>query len=72
MRNALLVVQLVSAILMILTILLQQKGTGLGEAFGGGGNVYQTRRGAEKVLMYATIVLAIIFFASSFATAVVL
>jgi protein translocase SecG subunit len=46
----------------MVAILLQNRGTGLGSAFGGtGGGVYLTKRGLEKKLFVATIVLAIIF-----------
>jgi len=56
------VVQIVLAVLLTGTILLQQKGAGLGAAFGGSSNVYSTKRGAEKIIFRATIVLAILFF----------
>jgi protein translocase SecG subunit len=59
------IIQLVSAILLIISILLQNRGTGLGAAFGGEGNVYRTKRGLESVLFKATIVLAVIFLAAS-------
>ena len=50
------------AILLIITILLQQKGTGLSSAFGGSdGNIYRTKRGLEKGLFISTIVLAVLF-----------
>jgi len=55
------IIQLVTAILLIISILLQNRGTGLGAAFGGEGNVYRTKRGMESVLFKATIVLAIVF-----------
>lgn len=51
----------VSAIIVIL-ILLQERSAGLSGIFGGeGGGFYQTRRGLEKVIFYATIVLALVF-----------
>lgn len=53
--------QIVASILLIGAILLQQKGAGLGSAFGGTSQVYRTKRGLEKTLFIATIVLAIIF-----------
>ncbi len=59
------IIQLVSAVLLIISILLQNRGTGLGSAFGGEGNVYRTKRGLESVLFKATIVLAVIFLATS-------
>ena len=52
---------LVVSLLLILAILLQNRGAGLGGVFGGEGNVYRTKRGVEKVLFIATIVLAIAF-----------
>lgn len=55
------IIQLVAAILLIIAILLQNRGTGLGAAFGGEGNVYRTKRGLESFLFKATIVLAIVF-----------
>lgn len=58
--------QLTSSLLLILFILLQAKGSGLGSAFGGEGNVYRTKRGLEKGLFIMTIVVAIIFAGSSF------
>lgn len=61
MHNTLNYIQIVLAILLMISILLQHRGTGLGGAFGGEGNVYRSRRGAEKFLFYATIVLAILF-----------
>jgi len=56
------IAQIVIAILLMIAILLQNRGTGLGSAFGGtGGGVYLTKRGIEKKLFAATIVLAVIF-----------
>ncbi len=59
------IIQLVSAILLIAVVLLQNRGTGLGAAFGGEGNVYRTKRGLEKILSIATIVLAVVFLATA-------
>ncbi len=59
------IIQLISAILLTAAILMQNRGTGLGSAFGGEGNVYRTKRGLESVLFKATIVLAVIFLLSS-------
>lgn len=50
-----------SGILMILSILLQQRGASLGAGFGSSGELYTTRRGLDKNLFEATIVLAVIF-----------
>ena len=59
------ITQLVLAALLIITILLQQRGAGLSGTFGGEGNVYSTRRGIEKIIFVATIVLAVLFFGVS-------
>jgi preprotein translocase subunit SecG len=64
MTSILNIIQLVVAVLMIAGILLQQSGAGLGSAFGGGDSIYLTRRGAEKTIFVATIVLAILFLAT--------
>ena len=50
-----------SAMLMIVTILLQQRGASLGAGFGSSGELYTTRRGLDKNLFEVTIVLAVIF-----------
>ena len=52
---------LISAILTVLLILLQQRGASLGAGFGSSGELYTTRRGLEKSLFIATIVFAMIF-----------
>lgn len=67
MLRILTAVQIISAVLLIGSILLQERGVGLGAAFGGAGAMYRTKRGVEKGIFIATIVLAIIFFASAFA-----
>jgi len=55
------IIQVVIAILLMVAILMQNRGTGLGGVFGGGGGVYLTKRGLEKKLFIATIVLASLF-----------
>lgn len=52
---------LISAILTILLILLQQRGASLGAGFGSSGELYTTRRGLERSLFIATIVFAAVF-----------
>ena len=59
------IIQLVSAVLLIIFILIQQRGAGLGGIFGGEGGVYRTKRGAEKILFIGTIILAILFIGTS-------
>lgn len=60
------IAQVIISILLIVAILLQNRGAGLGSAFGGSGGVYLTKRGLEKKLFIATIVLAVLFFITSF------
>lgn len=55
------IIQVISAILLVAAILLQNRGASVGGIFGGEGAVYQTKRGLEKKLFIATIVLSIIF-----------
>jgi len=65
MNNQLLIAQSIISVLLVILILLQQRGTALGSAFGGGGEVYSTRRGMQKKFLYGTIVLVIAFIALS-------
>ena len=58
---ALQIIHVIITILLIFSVLLQQRGTGLGDAFGAGSEVYTSRRGAEKVLYYLTIIFGISF-----------
>jgi len=62
--SALEIAQLVLAVLVIVTILMQQQGSGLGSAFGSEGNFYRSKRGLEKILFYGTIVLIFLFIVS--------
>lgn len=59
--------QIVLSLLLITGIVLQQRGAGLGGAFGGDNfaSTFYKRRGAEKFLFTATIVIAIIFVLSA-------
>lgn len=64
--------QIIIAALLVLTILIQQKGSGLGGTFGGELAFYRTKRGAEKLLFYTTIFLAVLFIVSSIIGLVIL
>ena len=59
------IIQVLAAILLIGAVLLQQRGVGLSGVFGGSGDVYRTKRGAEKTLFHITILLAFLFFGSA-------
>ncbi len=65
------IAELAVAIALIVVILLQQRGSGLGGAFGGESAAYSTRRGFEKFLYYATIVLGALFVLIAIASVVV-
>ena len=52
---------IVTAILSILLILLQQRGASLGAGFGASGELYTERRGLEKSLFVTTVVVVLIF-----------
>ena len=58
------IVTLVSGILMIICILLQQRGATLGAGFGASGELYTTRRGLDKSLFDVTIMFAVFFIMS--------
>lgn len=60
------IAQIVLAVLLVVAILLQNRGAGLGDTFGGSGNIYQTKRGFDKFLFIATIVLAVAFVSIAF------
>jgi len=67
MNNILLISQGSIAVLIVILILLQQRGTALGSAFGGGSEGYSTKRGAQKVLLYITVALTVLFIGLSIA-----
>lgn len=64
--DILMIIQIVVSVVMVVFILLQNRAEGLGTMFGGGGEVYRTKRGMEKFLYYGTIILAVVFAALSF------
>ena len=55
------VIQIVLSVALILAILLQVQGGGLGGIFGQADTVFRTRRGIEKTLFQLTIVLVVLF-----------
>jgi preprotein translocase subunit SecG len=61
MSNYLLIAQIMVAIALIVVLLFQVKGGGLGGIFGQADTVYRTRRGVEKRLMQFTVALVILF-----------
>ncbi len=65
MQTYLNIAQIVLAIALIVVILFQVKGGGLGGIFGQQSSVYRTRRGVEKILFRLTIVFIAVFLAIS-------
>jgi len=61
MNQILYYTQLAVSIILIVLIAIQQRGAALGAGFGGGGEVYSTKRGAQKKIYYATIAVTTIF-----------
>ena len=59
------IAQIILAIALILAILFQVRGGGLGGIFGQPSSVFRTKRGVEKTLFQITIVLVVLFIAIS-------
>jgi preprotein translocase subunit SecG len=53
--------QIIVSVVLIVLVAIQQRGTALGAGFGGGGEVYSTKRGAQKKIYYATVAVGTIF-----------
>lgn len=54
-------VQAAISVVLVILILLQQRGQALGSAFGGEGGFYATRRGIQKKIFWATVVFGVLF-----------
>ncbi|QQG50344.1 MAG: preprotein translocase subunit SecG [Candidatus Berkelbacteria bacterium] len=61
MTSFLQVAQIAAGLLLVIAVLLQHRGTGLGGAFGGEGMSYRSRRGIEKLLLRASVIFATVF-----------
>jgi preprotein translocase subunit SecG len=60
LTRTLLILQVGVCAVLIVSILLQNRAEGLGKMFGGGGEVFRTKRGLEKFLYYFTIFLIVV------------
>lgn len=60
----------VSAVLVV-SVLLQQRGSSLGSSFGGTGATYHTRRGFERILFASTVIFGIMFLMSTIASLII-
>ncbi len=65
MKNIFLVINVLLSVIIVVLILVQGKGAGLGSAWGGGGEMFTTRRGIEKSILWITSISIIVFFAIS-------
>lgn len=65
MKNYIDIALIIISVLLILSVILQSKGAGLGGGLTGAdaGTVYTARRGVERTLFYTTIGLSVLFFA---------
>ena len=63
MQQYLPLAQIVVSVLLIVFILLQQRGAALGSAFGQEGGFYATRRGMQQKILWATIICGVLFIA---------
>ena len=61
MNTIFIILQVIISIALVITVIFQTRGSQVGMAFGGSGESYRSKRGLEKMLFYATIVLAILF-----------
>ena len=72
MENLLDIALIITSIALVLSVILQSKGAGLGGLSGSDtGGVFTARRGIERVLFWVTIVLSVLFFALALITVVV-
>lgn len=53
------IVEIVLSVLIVISVILQNRAEGLGSLFGGGGEIFRTKRGLEKFLYSFTIFLAV-------------
>lgn len=67
MKNIFLTIQIATALITIVLVVIQSKGTGIGSTFGGDMGFYGTKRGAERLLFGLTILIAVLFVISSLA-----
>ncbi|PJE58362.1 MAG: preprotein translocase subunit SecG [Candidatus Portnoybacteria bacterium CG10_big_fil_rev_8_21_14_0_10_36_7] len=62
MKDILLSAQIIISVGLVILILLQAEGAGIGSTFGGSSGFYRSKRGVEKLLVNLTIIFAVLFF----------
>lgn len=55
------ILDIIVATLLIVVILLQMQGSGLSSSFGGSGEFYRSKRSVEKLLVFVTVILTVLF-----------
>ncbi len=65
MQSWIYAIQMTSSVILIISILLQNQGSGVGELFGGTDTIHTTKRGSEKFLFIVSLIFSILFFVSS-------
>ncbi|MDD3498331.1 MAG: preprotein translocase subunit SecG [Candidatus Moranbacteria bacterium] len=65
------ILQIMVSILLVVSILMQNRGSGLSSAFGGTMGGYYTKRGFEKFLMYFSIILSVLFIVLAIASVLI-
>lgn len=65
MKNIISIIQIIISLALIGLIILQAQGSGLGSAWGKSSGFYYSKRGVEKIVLWLTISLTILFFISS-------
>lgn len=71
MYTVLTIIQILTAVSLVTSILLQAQGNGLGSSWSGGGETYHTKRGVEKVVFYFTIAAVAVFIINSVALLII-
>lgn len=71
MENILTYIQLGISVLLIITVLLQNRGSGLSAAFGGDFSGFYTKRGIEKFLFVSSGILGTLFIINALATIII-
>ena len=61
MKNFFNILSTISGILLVVSVLIQNRGQNLGVSFGGDSSYFRSRRGAELVVFNASIILAVVF-----------
>lgn len=67
LANAITIAQIIVAVLLIVAILLQAPEQGISPVFGGGGEMYRSKRNVERFLVIATIILSVLLVVLSLA-----